>query len=147
MTLRSLTPSHLRQLLDGRHRLLAITNDVVALIPDKYHAHAALHCGASDKARCMELTLQVWRSEAGALLESGELHRQPLELLNHIPPVFTGEKGSGTCHACRNHMLRLIQAARAYIWDEIPYAFSLKDRQEGVIYSFDRIYDIYGSTA
>lgn len=41
------------------------------------------------------------------------------------------------CQNCRKRIAELLDAARQYIWDELPYAFSVKQKEKGVVYGYE----------
>lgn len=131
--------SHLCQVAAGREWLrLALARLVCLAIPQKIDE---LPCTSGDPSSCMCVQgVQVWwKSLLELWVMSDSLFRIPLRMLDEAAKNLKCDvEGTrlGICQGRRRRIAQVLRAVRQYIWDELPYAFGVKPREEGVVYGY-----------
>lgn len=151
IALGSLPSSYLQQFIDGHEWLYALsTNLITTVLPAKSVGCTSCLSRGLGISKCRTRLSEWWTSTAIQAIQSGRIHADPLTCLEELGKsaletfkYHSYEQTSYSlevCRGCQGNIPKLIKAAKLYIWDEVPYAFRLKEREEGVECGYERFW-------
>lgn len=136
--LKRLEASHFLRFATGREYLrVAVRELIVQELPSKLGL-----CGCGSIV-CSSALHQWWQAQTSPVGEGSSDHpiyRDPLGTLEdmkcRLGNLSLEDSMRPTRLVCRTKLQKKIDACRRYLWDEIPYFFNLKPREEGVVYGW-----------
>lgn len=137
--LQELKPYHHLKLAEGREYFHTLLFD---LFWDQIYHKVVAECECDGQRDCTAID-PVFQSFFGSHTKRSDFLFDPLSVLRDlqdtlIQPSKYSQLDSRPSPQCLEKTARGVQAFREFIWDELPYIFDLKPREEGKIYSFHR---------
>lgn len=111
----------------------AAVNLVNQALPEKILLPAPRHSSPQSCA-CPEETKRWWDLTHKKWGAADVLFANPLRMLHRMQPDSITHHL--ICYRCKKRIAKLLNAAREYMWDELPYAFGVKPREQEVKYGW-----------
>lgn len=137
----SLKPQHICQLLQGREWLrVVVTRLVTTKVPQRIHYARLQPCLSPGLSGCKDEIKKWWDTLLRDHTGYHQLPANPISAFITISERFNRESAEryGVCSGCKGHICEILGACRQYMWDELPYFFAIKPREEGAIYGCDQ---------
>lgn len=158
-----LTLSQVSQLMAGREILNGVTRSLLlSLLPNAtlYCVDCIEAPIDSEETRrkrkyqgktpCAPGIARWWREKTPRITGSGQeatsiVFSDPLGTLAELSkafetsmkhPRYKDSKSEGICDCCQTNVTSALEKLRQYIWDELPYFFSVKPRDSGTVYGY-----------
>lgn len=158
-----LTLSQVSQLMAGREILNGVTRSLLlSLLPNAtlYCVDCIEAPIDSEELRrkrkyqgktpCAPGIARWWREKTPRIAGSGQeatsiVFSDPLGTLAELSkafetsmkhPRYKDSKSEGICDCCQTGVTSALEKLRQYIWDELPYFFSVKPRDSGTVYGY-----------
>lgn len=130
--IQALPAFHLCQLMEAREWLRASTNFLFDhVLPSQvYHRTDCARSNVGAPDNCSDRWYNHV-SSCNALDDTGTLFLDPLRVLTDMDSDVRTWSDDRLCLTCKSHGLRALDATRRFIWDELPFHFRLKIREEG----------------
>ncbi|KAI0345780.1 hypothetical protein BDW22DRAFT_913150 [Trametopsis cervina] len=148
--LAELDPLHIAHFMMGRERLMLLTTRLRYVLPIatsfakgcKYLEGPVpnLRPDKEDErvTSCMRPIEAWWRREDDEEEGKGshEWHADPFGRLKVLADGVAVQNLTEICNVCRTGLKDTLLDTRQYLWEELPYLFSVKPREEGVQYGY-----------
>lgn len=128
----ALKSPYVRQLMEGQEWLhMATSHLIFVVLPTKTNEGSRL-C-LNKQAKCTQAISDWWHG-----VHQSSANYSTRDPLIRLSSLKASVGAVGLCRPCSLRTQRAIEISRTYLWDELPYFFGLKAREQGVTYGYKK---------